>query len=136
MENIYSVVEVEINRTFEEIYGKGVIVVGRGAQISQLSLVLLARLTGTTSEEKIADTIAMYGLDVFFLSICLTREKMMKAFMEIDLKKVSVDEAKEMIKCVAPGVDEKSAHDASRAFCTGKDSSCMSTSGLEKSQGV
>ncbi len=38
LENIDSVVEVEVNRTFEEIYGKRVIVVGGGAQVSQVVL--------------------------------------------------------------------------------------------------
>jgi len=97
---------------------------GMAKQFSEQGLELVAVTTcgGCPGKraEKIADTMAQHGLDVLFLSTCLTREKMMKEFMEVDLKKVSVEEAKEMIKCVAPGVDEKSAHEAACAFCTGK----------------
>lgn len=38
LEQIPSVIEVEVHRTFEEIYGKRVIVIGGGAQVSQVVL--------------------------------------------------------------------------------------------------
>ncbi len=38
LEKIPSVIEVEVHRTFEEIYGKRVIVIGGGAQVSQVVL--------------------------------------------------------------------------------------------------
>ncbi len=75
LEGIESVVEVEIYRTFEEIYGKRVIVIGGGAQVSQVVLGAVSeadrhnlrgeRISVDTiplaGEKKIAEAVAAVG---------------------------------------------------------------------------